>query len=63
MSDKVYVIRFKHPRLRIQPMVTASAEIHGEHIAVLDSKDKLAALFLSEAVESCSELALPPPIR
>jgi hypothetical protein len=43
--------------------VAASAEIHGKHIALLDSKGKLAALFLTEAVESCSESPLPLPIR
>jgi hypothetical protein len=43
-------------------VVAASAEIHGEHIALLDSKGKLAALFLTEAVESCSESPLPLPI-
>jgi hypothetical protein len=55
MSDKAYVIRFKHPQLSTQPAVAASAEIHAEHIALLDSKCKLAALFLTEAAESCSE--------
>jgi hypothetical protein len=62
-SDKAYVIRFKHPQLSIQPVAAASAEIHGEHIALLNSKGKLAALFLTEAVESCSESPLPLPIR
>jgi hypothetical protein len=63
MSDQAYVIRFKHPQLSIQPAVAASAEIHGQHVAPLDSKGKLAALFLTEAVESCSESPLPFPIR
>jgi hypothetical protein len=63
MSDKAYVIRFKHPHLATQPAVFASAEIHAENIALLDSKCKLAALFLTEAVDSCSESPLPPPIR
>jgi hypothetical protein len=34
------------------PVMAASAEIHGEHIALLTSKGKLAALFLTEVVES-----------
>jgi hypothetical protein len=63
MSDKAYPIRFKHSQLSIQSVLAASAEIHGEHIALLNSKGKLAALFLKEAVESCSESALPLPIR
>jgi hypothetical protein len=63
MRDKEYVIRFKHPQLSIQPVAAASAEIHGEHIALLNSTGKLAALFLTEAVESCFESPLPLPIR
>jgi hypothetical protein len=38
MSDKTYLIRFKHPALGIRSVTAASAEIHGEHIAVLNSK-------------------------
>jgi hypothetical protein len=57
MVDKTYLIRFKHPGLSSQPVTAASAEIHAEHIALLDSKGKLAALFLMEAVESWSEVA------
>jgi hypothetical protein len=57
MSDKAYLLRFKHPELRIQPVIAASAEIHGEHIALLNSTGKLAALFLTEVVESWSEFA------
>ena len=60
MSDKAYVIRFKHPQLSIQPVVAASAEIHGEPMALLISKGKLAALFLTEVVESWSELPILP---
>jgi hypothetical protein len=63
MSDKVYLIRFKHPELSIQSVIATSAEIHGEHIALLNSKGKLAALFLTEVVESWSECALSKRIR
>jgi hypothetical protein len=55
MSDKAYLIRFKHPALGVQSLVAASAEIHGEHIALLSSKGKLAAMFLTEVVDSWSE--------
>ena len=55
MRDKAYLLRFKHPELSIQPVIAARAEIHGEHIALLTSKGKLAALFLTEVVESWSE--------
>ena len=37
-------------------VTAASAEIHGEHLVLLDSTGKLAALFLLEIVESWSEL-------
>ncbi len=63
MSDKAYLVRFKHPELSIQSVIAARAEIHGEHIALLDSKGKLAALFLTEVVESWSEFALSQRIR
>ncbi len=56
MTEKTYVVRFKDPQLGIQPVIAASAEIHGEHIALLNSKGKLAALFLTEVIESWSEL-------
>lgn len=64
MSDKAYLIRFKHRELGTQSVTAASAEIHGEHIALLTSKGKLAALFLTEVVESWSESPLLPlPIQ
>ena len=60
MSDKAYLIRFKHPALGIQSVIAAVAEIHGEHIALLNSKGKLAALFLTEVVDSWLELPILP---
>jgi hypothetical protein len=64
MSDKTSLIRFKHPQLSTHSVTAASVEIHGEHIALLTSKGKLAALFLMEVVESWSESPLfPLPIR
>jgi hypothetical protein len=61
MSDKAYLLRFKHPELSNQSVTAASAEIRGEHVALLTSKGKLAALFLTEVVESCSESPLSAP--
>jgi hypothetical protein len=64
MRDKTYIIRLKHPELSTQSVTAASAEIPGEHTALLTSKGKLAALFLTEVVESCYESRLfPLPIR
>ena len=54
MSDKAYLIRFKHLELSVQSVVAASAEIHDEQIALVNSKGKPAALFLSGVVESWS---------
>jgi hypothetical protein len=60
MSDKTYLIRFKHPALGMQSVIAATAEIHGEQIARLNSKGTLAALFLTEVVDSWSELPISP---
>ena len=57
------LIRFQHPELSIQSVIAASAEINGEHIALLDSKGKPAALFLTEVAESWSQFALSKRIR
>jgi hypothetical protein len=53
--DKTYLIRFKTPALRPQIVIAASAEIQGEHLILLNSRGKLAALFLLEIVESWTE--------
>ena len=37
-------------------MIAADAEIHADHLVLLDSAGKLAALFLMEIVESWTEL-------
>jgi hypothetical protein len=63
MSDKAYLIRFKHPALGVQSSVAASTEIHGDHIPLLNSKGKLAALLLTEVVDSWSELPIYPTKR
>lgn len=56
MLDKTYVVRFRHPEVSAQLVAAASAEIQGEHLVLLDSQGKLAALFLMEIVESWTEL-------
>ena len=56
MTDKTYLVRFKPRELGIKAVIAARAEIHGEHIALLNSKGELAALFLMEIVESWSVL-------
>jgi hypothetical protein len=56
MTDKTYLVRFKPREIGLQTVIAARAEIHGEHIALLNSKGELAALFLMEIVESWSVL-------
>jgi hypothetical protein len=56
MTDKTYLVRFKPRGIGLQTVIAARAEIDGEHIALLDSEGKLAALFLMEIVESWSVL-------
>jgi hypothetical protein len=55
MTDKTYLVRLKPRELGIHFVVAASAEIHGEHIVLLNSDGKLAALFLLEIVENWTE--------
>jgi hypothetical protein len=59
MTDKIYLVRLKPREIGLQAVIAASAEFHGEHIALLNSKGKLAALFLMEMVESWSVLGKP----
>jgi hypothetical protein len=64
-TDRTYLVRFKPPELGFQVVTAANAEIHGEHLVLLNSMGKLAALFLMDTVESWAEsplhlTALPP---
>jgi hypothetical protein len=52
MTDKTYLVRLKPQELGLRAVIATSAEVHGEHIALLNSRGKLAALFLMEIVES-----------
>lgn len=56
MTDRIYLLRLKRSEMFVA-VVAKSVEIHGEHIALLNSKGKLAALFLSDAVEGWSVLS------
>jgi|HubBroStandDraft_1064217.scaffolds.fasta_scaffold2573629_1 hypothetical protein len=59
MTDNTYLVRFKPRELGLKAVIAARAEIHDEHLALLNSKGKLAALFLMEIVESWSVLGHP----
>ncbi len=54
MADKRYLVSCKTPEIGTQSVVAASSEIHGEHLVLLNSKGKLAAMLLLESVESWS---------
>ena len=55
MAEKTYLVRFKPGGGPSQLVMAASAEIQDEHLVLLDTNGKLAALFLMETVESWSE--------
>jgi hypothetical protein len=55
MADRCFLISFKPPELCTQPAIADRAEIQSDHLAFINSKGKLTALFLMEVVESWSE--------
>jgi hypothetical protein len=55
MTDKTFVVRFKARELSTQRVTAAQAEIYAEHMVLLNSTGKLAALFLLEALESWTD--------
>jgi hypothetical protein len=57
MTDKTYFVRFESPEIGSQIVRAERIQIYGEHLAFLNSKGELAALFLLEAVEDWSELS------
>jgi hypothetical protein len=60
MPDKIFLVRMKAPNGVLQPVRAATAEFYGEHLMFLDTEGKLAALFLTEIVESWNEIASEP---
>jgi hypothetical protein len=63
MADKTFIVRFKARELSTQLVIAANAEIHADHMVLLNSTGKLTALFLLELVESWTELPQVPPLR
>jgi len=63
MADKTFIVRFKARELSTQLVIAANAEIHADHMVLLNSTGKLTALFLLEVVESWTELPQVPPLR
>jgi hypothetical protein len=56
MSEILYLIRFKPASLRPQTLVAATAEIHGEHLVLLQANGQISALFLMDEVASWSQI-------
>ena len=54
--NKTYIVRFKNPVISTQPVIASRAEIHGDHVVMLDSEGRLVALFWIAIVESWSEI-------
>jgi hypothetical protein len=52
MPDKTYLVQCKAPEGSGQIVLAATIEVHGEHLAFLNSAGRLAALFLLENVKS-----------
>jgi hypothetical protein len=56
MSDKTHLLHLKPPRLGFQHVIAECVEIHGEHLALIDSDGKLVALFLMDDIQSWNVL-------
>ena len=63
VADETYIVRFKSPQMGVQLVAASSAEIHGDHIALLNSDRQLVALLLLDIVESLSVVERPGPNR
>jgi hypothetical protein len=57
MSNKRHKVVFKELLIGPQLVFASSSQIHGEHLIFLDADNKLAALFLIDAIESWSPAA------
>jgi len=55
-DDKTYLLQLKPSGLPTRIVVAATAEIHGEHLILLNSRGQLAGLFVLEMVESWNHL-------
>ena len=55
IHDKLYLVWLRGADASLSVVIAASAEIHGEHLVLLKSDGRLAALFVRENVEGWSE--------
>jgi hypothetical protein len=63
LADETYIVRFKPPQMGVQFVAASSAEIYGDHIALLNSDRQLVALLLLDIVESWSVVKPAEPSR
>lgn len=63
LADELYIVRFKPPQIGAELVAASSVEIHGDHIALLNSNGQLVALLLLDIVESWSVVKPPEPSR
>jgi hypothetical protein len=57
MPDKRFLLKLKPPGLSFRSIVATTAEIHGDHLALVNSEGKLAALFVLDVVDCWFEEA------
>jgi hypothetical protein len=56
MVEQTYLVTLKTPTWAIQHVVASGVEFYGDHLIFVDGKGKLAALFLSDLVQSWNVL-------
>jgi hypothetical protein len=56
MKDKRFQVVVGPAVLTPQHFIASKAEVHGDHLVLLDSAGKMAALFLLDIVESWKEV-------
>jgi hypothetical protein len=60
MRNKRYLLKLKPPELSFQSIIAATAEIYGDHLALVNAEGKLAALFLLDVVQGWVEIEEQP---
>jgi hypothetical protein len=63
MSDKRYLLKLKSPGLSFRSIVATTAEIHDDHLVLVNSEGKLAALFVLDIVDCWLEIEERPAAR
>jgi len=56
LADRIFLVRFKERQLGPMSFLAERAELHGEHLVLFTSVGTLAAMLLTDAVDSWSEI-------